>query len=195
MNISGKFLLRVAGTLTCISLVVAALLGVVNGITAEKIAAINEAKTAEAMSKVVPVEGVEFKELEPATACVEAAAAHATLVSMHEVYDEGDMIGYAVKVVAGGSQGNIEMVVGVDNAGAVTGVSVVDHAETSGIGTKVCGNETGMLDALVGMSLDGGEITVNKGANKVDGVSGATVSSKGVVKGVNGALAAVQAMA
>ena len=42
MNISGKFLLRVAGTLTCIALTVAALLGAVNGITAEKIAAINE---------------------------------------------------------------------------------------------------------------------------------------------------------
>lgn len=194
MNIDMKFLIRVAGRLTCISLIVAALLGLVNGVTAEKIAAINEEKTAAAMSKVVPVEGVEFKEIDVADASAEAAVVYGTLVSMHEVYDQGDMIGYAVKFIAGGSQGNIEMVVGVDNAGAVTGVSVVDHAETSGIGTKVCNNETGMLDALEGMSLDGGEITVNKGANSVDGVSGATVSSKGVVKGVNGALAAVQAM-
>lgn len=195
MNISGKFLLRVAGTLTCIALTVAALLGAVNGITADKIAAINEAKTAEAMSKVVPVEGVEFKEIDVADASVEAAVVYGTLVSMHEVYDQGDMIGYAVKFVAGGSQGNIEMVVGVDTTGAVMGVSVVDHAETSGIGTKVCNNETGMLDALEGMSMANGEITVNKGTNKIDGVSGATVSSKGVVKGVNGALAAVMAIA
>ena len=40
MKISGKFILKVAGTLTIISLVVALLLGLVNGVTADKIAAI-----------------------------------------------------------------------------------------------------------------------------------------------------------
>ena len=40
MKISGKFILKVAGTLTVISLVVALLLGLVNGVTKDKIAAI-----------------------------------------------------------------------------------------------------------------------------------------------------------
>ena len=35
MKISGKFILKVAGTLTIISLVVALLLGLVNGVTAD----------------------------------------------------------------------------------------------------------------------------------------------------------------
>lgn len=43
MKISGKFILKVAGTLTIISLVVALLLGLVNGVTADKIAAMNAA--------------------------------------------------------------------------------------------------------------------------------------------------------
>ena len=38
MKISGKFILKVAGTLTVIALVVAALLGVVNNVTKDKIA-------------------------------------------------------------------------------------------------------------------------------------------------------------
>ena len=46
----------------------------------------------------------------------------------------GENAGYAIKVVASGSQGNIEMMVGVDGEGAVTGVSVVDSSETAGIG-------------------------------------------------------------
>ena len=46
MKISGKFILKVAGTLTVISLVVAALLGLVNNITADKIAAIDAEKKA-----------------------------------------------------------------------------------------------------------------------------------------------------
>ena len=41
MKISGKFILKVAGTLTVISLVVAALLGLVDNVTADKIAAID----------------------------------------------------------------------------------------------------------------------------------------------------------
>ena len=43
MKISGKFILKVAGTLTVIALVVAALLGLVNNITADKIAEVMKA--------------------------------------------------------------------------------------------------------------------------------------------------------
>ena len=50
MKISGKFILKVAGTLTVISLVVALLLGLVNGVTKDKIAAIEAEKTRVAMS-------------------------------------------------------------------------------------------------------------------------------------------------
>ena len=66
-----------------------------------------------------------------------ATAAGGTLNDVYEVQVNGEDAGYAIKVVASGSQGNIEMMVGVDGEGAVTGVSIVDHSETSGIGTKV----------------------------------------------------------
>ena len=168
MKIDPKFVAKLAGTLLVISLVVAALLGVVNGITAEKIAAINAENTAIAMNAVVTVENAEFNPLEAGDALVAAAAPYGKLDSIYEVKDGGNVVGYTVKVIASGSQGSIEMIVGVDSALAVTGVSVVDHSETSGIGTKVTGN--------------------------VDAISGATVSSKGVTSGVNAALAAVEAL-
>ena len=44
MKIEGKFILKVAGTLTAISLVVAALLGATNALTEDKIAAINRGR-------------------------------------------------------------------------------------------------------------------------------------------------------
>ena len=44
------------------------------------------------------------------------------------------------------------------------------------------------------MSYGEGGITVNSGTNRFDGVSGATVSSRGVTAGVNAALAAVSAL-
>ena len=190
MKIEPKFITKIAGTLLVISLVVAALLGVVNGVTKDKIAAINAENTAVAMNAVVSVENAEFNPLEASDALKAAASAYGTLDSIYEVKDGGNVVGYTVKVIASGSQGSIEMIVGVDAAGAVTGVSVVDHSETSGIGTKVTGNVDGVLDQFKGMSGAGSLVV---GSN-VDAISGATVSTKGVTAGVNAALAAVEAL-
>ena len=190
MKISGKFILKVAGTLTVISLVVAALLGVVNMVTEDKIDAINAEKTNQALAAVAP-EGAEFTPVELSDAAVAAAAAYGTLDSMYEMSTGG----YAMKIVASGSQGSIEMIVGVDANKALTGVSVVSHSETGGIGTKVVNNDpnsagTPVLDQFIGMS-GSGSLVVGK---TVTPISGATVTTKGITAGCNAALAAVEAM-
>ena len=190
MKISGKFVLKVAGTLTVISLVVAALLGVVNMVTEDKIDAINAEKTNQALAAVAP-EGAEFTPVELSDAAVAAASAYGTLDSMYEMSTGG----YAMKIVASGSQGSIEMIVGVDGNKALTGVSVVNHSETGGIGTKVINNDpnsagTPVLDQFIGMS-GAGSLVVGK---TVTPISGATVTSKGITAGCNAALAAVEAM-
>jgi len=118
-----------------------------------------------------------------------------TLEEMYTVTFDGQPAGYAVKLTASGSQGLIEMVIGVDAEQKITGISVVNHSETSGIGTKVCGNKPNddgvpVLDQFVGMS-GAGTLKVGK---TVTAISGATVSTKGVTKGANAALAAVAAL-
>ena len=190
MKISGKFVLKVAGTLTIIALVVAALLGVVDMVTHDKIDAINVEKTNQALAAVAP-EGAEFTPVELSDAAVSAAAAYGTLDSMYEMSTGG----YAMKIVASGSQGSIEMIVGVDANKALTGVSVVNHSETGGIGTKVINNDpnsagTPVLDQFIGMS-GAGSLVVGKTVNPI---SGATVTTKGITAGCNAALAAVEAM-
>ena len=190
MKISGKFVLKVAGTLTVISLVVAALLGVVNMVTEDKIDAINAEKTNQALAAVAP-EGAEFTPVELSDAAVAAASAYGTLDSMYEMSTGG----YAMKIVASGSQGSIEMIVGVDGNKALTGVSVVNHSETGGIGTKVINNDpnsagTPVLDQFIGMS-GAGSLVVGK---TVTPISGATVTTKGITAGCNAALSAVEAM-
>ena len=124
-----------------------------------------------------------------------AASAYGTLDSVYEAQSGGQTVGYALKVIASGSQGSIVMMVGVDADKAITGISVVSHAETSGIGTKVVGNEPNaagvpVLDQFVGMS-GAGSLVVGK---TVTPISGATVSTKGITMGANAALAAVEAM-
>ena len=199
VDMDPKYIIKLTVTLFLTCLVVAAALGGVNAITADKIAAINWENTVTAMKAVVAdPDSTEFSEALENTEAMTAAAASAggTLDSVYEVLVGGENAGYAIKVVASGSQGSIEMMVGVDGEGAVTGVSIVDNAETAGIGSKVMNNEplssgTGVLDQFIGKSAADGALAV--GTN-VDAISGATVSTKGVTTGVNAALAVAGAI-
>ena len=192
MKISPKFVLKVAGTLTIISLITAALLGLVDGVTRDKIAEIEAEKTRQAMSVVTPA-GSEFTDkLDiPAEVTAAASAQGGKVLELYGVKAGGCVM----KISASGSQGSIVMMVGVDANNAITGISVVSHAETSGIGTKVVGNELNdagvpVLDPFIGMS-GAGTLEVKK---NISPISGATVSTKGITTGANAALAAAEAL-
>ena len=193
VDMDPKYITKLTVTLLVTCIIVAGLLGLVNGVTAGPIAQINQQKTEQAMAQVVsdPSSFQAVAEL-PQAAVDAATAAGGTLT---ELYD-GQGAGYVLKVVASGSQGNIEMIVGVDGDGVVTGVSIVDNSETAGIGSKVMENEplasgTGVLDQFAGKSAADGTLAV--GTN-VEAITGATVSTRGVTTGVNAALAAVAAL-
>ena len=200
VNMDPKYIIKLTVTLFATCVIVAGLLGLVNMVTKDKIAAINWENTQTAMKAVVAdPDNTEFSEALENTDAMSAAAkaAGGTLDSVYAVLVGGENAGYAIKVVASGSQGNIEMMVGVDAEGVVTGVSIVDNSETSGIGSKVMSNEplssgVGVLDQFQGKSAAAdGTLTVGK---NVDAISGATVSSKGVTAGVNAALAVAGAI-
>jgi electron transport complex protein RnfG len=194
VDMDPKYIIKLTVTLFVTCLIVAGLLGGVNAITADKIAAINWENTVTAMKEVVAdPDNTEFSDAMDLTDEMTAAASAAggTLDSVYEAQAGGEKAGYAIKVITSGSQGNIEMMVGVDAEGVVTGVSIVSNSETSGIGSKVMSNQptasgVGVLDQFEGKSAADGTLAV--GSN-VDAISGATVSSKGVTAGVNAALA------
>lgn len=197
-NMDPKYIIKLTVTLFVTCVIVAGLLGGVNAITADKIADINWEKTVAAMKAVVAdPDATNFSDALDKTPEMEAAAApYGSLDSIYEVQVNGATAGYAIKVVASGSQGSIEMMVGVDSEGVVTGVSIVKNAETAGIGSKVMDNEptnagVGVLSQFEGKSPADGELTVGKG---IDAITGATVSTKGVTAGVNAALAVAAVM-
>ena len=199
VNMDPKYIIKLTVTLFVTCVVVAGLLGLVNSVTEGPIAEINKAKTEEAMKAVVAdPEGSTFSDALEITGDMTAAASSAggSITEAYEVQSGGAPAGYALKVVASGSQGNIEMMVGVDADGVVTGVSIVKNSETSGIGSKVMTNQptakgVGVLDQFEGKSAAHGTLAV--GTN-VDAISGATVSSRGVTTGVNAALAVAGAI-
>ena len=114
-------------------------------------------------------------------------------------------IGFVVETVTYGYAGEITMLIGVNNAGKVTGLVVEEAHETFGLGGNALTdhvflaqflNKTGSFevethgaDAFSGAT---GEAAPAEGeATPVDAITGATVTSKAVVRCVNSAVAFV----
>lgn len=185
-----KYLMKLAGILMVICAIVAALLGVVNAVTVDKINEIQEQKLQASLQVVFP--GAEFTKVEVTDDLVTLAASSDAESGLVAIY-AASTGGYAIEVQPTGFGGTIDMIVGIDAEGAVAGISVISHSETAGIGTKVVSdkpnkNGDGVLSQFVGRSAGEGNLfTVNSGSNEVDAISGATVTTKAITRGTNAA--------
>ena len=175
------YVLRLTVTLLLITAVVAAALAGVNSITAPKIAEITAQKTQTAIEAVL--EGGYDKEVTEFTNVN-------GIVS--KVYSGAN--GYAVEVTPGGFDNTITMMVGVDLEGKVSGISVISHTETAGLGA-VAAEKSEKGDnfrvQFVGLS---GEIKVTKDGGQVEAITGATITSRAICDGVNAALKCVEGL-
>ena len=122
----------------------------------------------------------------------------ANIVSVHKAEN-----GFVIETVTYGYAGNITMLIGVSNEGKVTGLVVRDMSETFGLGAQALTDHvflaqflnssgsfavaTAGADAFSGATGETeGEAEVN-----VDAITGATVTSKAIVRCVNSAVAYV----
>ena len=169
------YVLRLAGTLLAICIVVAAALAGVNAITKPIIDQLNAEKTQQAIEKVLPGGfDTELADFNDATGIVS------------KVYQGAN--GYAVEVGPGGFDNTITMVVGIDNEGKVVGISVVSHTETKGLGEVAAASTPkgiAFRDQFVGQS---GTVAVTKDGGTMDAITGATITSRAICVGVNAAL-------
>lgn len=166
---STAYTVRMVVILAAICTGIALLLSVVNMLTENVIAENVVKEQNKAVLSIFP-DGEEVKEY--------------TLDSGETVFaiiKDGGIIGCCVNSVGSGYGGDINLMVGIDTDGKVSGISFVSMSETPGVGTKVKGE--GFVSQFIGL----GENAVI--GENVDGISGATFSSKGVAEAVNNALA------
>ena len=166
--------LRLAVILFAFAAVVAILLGLVNKITQDRIETFAAEKTAASMQAVLPADSYTLVE--------NSSADKIELVK--EVYTAGSK-GWVVMVTPSGFGGEINMAVGVDKSGAVTGVSIIQMSETSGLGANA--KRESFRSQYVGKS---GSVALKKQGGEIDALTGATVTSTAVTRGVNAALQA-----
>jgi electron transport complex protein RnfG len=98
-----------------------------------------------------------------------------------------NLSGVAFKVVAPeGYSGNIEIMVGITPEGTVTGVEILTHAETPGLGSKIA--EGWFKEQFRGKGLENVDWRVKKDGGQFDQITGATISPRAVVKAVKDGL-------
>ena len=97
--------------------------------------------------------------------------------------------GYVIETVTSGYADDVRMCIGVSNAGKVTGLMIEEAHETFGLGSKALNDHVFLAQFLnktgpfaIGASGDG---------ESVDGITGATVTSKAVARSVTAAVAYV----
>lgn len=171
-NKGAAFFLRIAGVLLLITAIVAGLLAVVNQFTEKKIEE-NEQKQISDSIGALYEGSIEKQTLD--LSCGEA------VVGAYRVYSDGAEAGVCFHVETNGYGGVIGMMVGFDTSGAVCGVNILQISETAGLGSRV--NDAGYLAQYKGSAEA-------KNIGQIDVLTGATVSSKAVMNGVNSAIEA-----
>lgn len=171
-----KFILGITLKLLIISAVTALLLSGVNALTAARIAENNEREKQNAIAAIFP--DSDSSRLSDAVA--------EDVNSVYLVFAGDELLGYAASVSPMGFGGELDMMVGVAADGSVSGIEIVAHSETPGLGSRV--NSESYLSQYAGL---GGSLALG---SDVDAITGSTISSKAVLRGVNSALDAYSAV-
>ncbi|MBU3090950.1 RnfABCDGE type electron transport complex subunit G [Clostridium sp. CM028] len=100
-----------------------------------------------------------------------------------------EIAGYAIKVAPKGYAGPVEIMVGISNEGKVTGIKILAHTETPGLGANA--PEPKFSDQFknkpINEKLEVVKVAPSKD-NQIQAITGATITSKAVTLGVSDAI-------
>lgn len=155
-------------------------LGFANSVTAGPIAE-TAAKAKQAAMKEILPEADEFKEV--------ADKSNDTILEVNAGYKNNEIVGYALKVAPRGYGGTVETMVAISNEGVVSGIKILKHSETPGLGAnapkpKFSGQFTKKSIIKKLQVIKG---TASKD-NEIEALTGATITSRAVTSGVNSAI-------
>ena len=167
-------LLNMVVVLTVISVIAGGVLAYVNKMTAGPIEQIKKETLNNALKSVLNAEQM-------------------PQVTATENIDEWTIVyktdnGTAVQAATDGFGGKLKVLVGFTAEGAISGYSVLEHAETPGLGAKA-GDwfQEGGKGCIIGKKPAEKELTVSKDGGDVDAITASTITSRAFLQAVNNA--------
>lgn len=181
--------------LTAITLVSGLLLGIVYDITKEPIAVAQENAKQEAYRAVLS-DASSFETYDEFDAESAAGLLAENGYSSDDITeiavgkdDGGETVGYVVNVTSHeGYSGDIQISVGISSDGTVRGIEMLSISETAGLGMKA--SEAEFKDQFKDKKVEKFSYTKTgeEGDDKIDAISGATITTNAVTNAVDSAL-------
>lgn len=176
--------------LLLITSVAAVILGLTNGVTSGIIEEVEAKATEEAQREVLP-EADSFKAIDEQK-LGEIKDKNAKVIEISSGFSKDQLVGYTIKTVNTteypGYGGDVEMIVGISTEGEITGLKVLKHQETPGLGANATKPE--FQNQYKGKATKEDVIVVKtepSNANEIQALTGATITSDAVTSGVNNA--------
>ena len=177
-------IVKLALVLFLVCAVTAGILGVVNNLTWERIDYLKHQKEYDAYALLVPSEsGYEEVEFD-----------RDAFPSVSSIVRSNDGNGHIVMSTFSGAQGSITMACGVDTDLKCTGISIIEHSETSGLGAVAASTSDDGVAFRAQFVGQGADIALSKAGGSIDALAGATITSTAVTNATATSIAAVASL-
>lgn len=178
--------------LTAVAVISGAVLASVNHATEAPIKAQGEKTLAEGIKNVMATEDLQVAWED--TIRLDINGKEQAFVVHHVNDAQGNALGAAVESTTMGFGGDLKVLVGFSGDDKILGYTVLQHAETPGLGAKAdvwFKNEAAPASNIVGRVMDAAKpLTVSKDGGEINAITASTITSRAFLNAVNQAYSA-----
>ena len=173
-------LLNMVLVLTCVAVVMGMVLAFMNSLTSAPIAQQKEKALADGIKMVMQADDMTVSRIDTLRLLDNKNKEQVFVVYNNEK-------GAAVESTTNGFGGKLRVLVGFDTEGTILGYTLLEHAETPGLGAKADKwFQKGEKGCIIGMTPST-PLTVSKDGGQVDAITASTITSRAFLLAVNNA--------
>ena len=186
-------LLNMTLVLTGVAVIVGVVLAYVNNLTSGPIHEQKEKALADGIKTVMVCNDLVVAKTDTVKQC-DAKGKEQTYI-IYQIQDaQSQDLGAAIESTTGGFGGDLKVLVGFDKEGNILGYTLLEHAETPGLGAKADKwFQKGEKGDIIGKNPQE-PLTVSKDGGQVDAITASTITSRAFLKAVNNAYNAYKAI-
>ena len=185
-------LMNMVLVLTLVAVIMGGILAFVNHLTEGPINLQKEKALADGIKTVMCVDNLQVAKTDEVKQ--NDAKGKEMVFTIYQIKDaQGNDLGAAVESTTGGFGGDLKVLVGFDPEGNILGYTLLEHAETPGLGAKADKwFQKGQKGDIIGKN-PAEPLTVSKDGGQVDAITASTITSRAFLLAVNNAYKAYKA--
>ena len=185
-------LMNMVLVLTLVAVIMGGILAFVNHLTEGPINEQKEKALADGIKTVMCVDNLQVAKTDEVKQ--NDAKGKELTYTIYQIKDaQGKDLGAAVESTTGGFGGDLKVLVGFDPEGNILGYTLLEHAETPGLGAKADKwFQKGQKGDIIGKN-PAEPLTVSKDCGQVDAITASTITSRAFLLAVNNAYKAYMA--